>query len=167
MGVFICFRPSFKYYSMWVSLAGALLCISLFISLNEECVLSDVNWGSSTQAHSYKNALQAMMKLANTEEHVKNYRPQLLVLTGNPAARPSLVDFVYNITKGSSLMICGYVVPFSLSFCCFQVSGLGKLRPNILIVGFKANWHSQGVDALNEINDYFGVIQCVAEIFNA
>lgn len=52
-----------------------------------------------------------MMKLANTEEHVKNYRPQLLVLTGNPAARPSLVDFVYNITKGSSLMICGYVVP--------------------------------------------------------
>ncbi|VDK30346.1 unnamed protein product, partial [Anisakis simplex] len=54
-----------------------------------------------------------MIKLANTEEHVKNYRPQLLVLTGNPAARPSLVDFVYNITKGSSLMICGYVVPYA------------------------------------------------------
>lgn len=71
----------------------------------------DVNWGSSTQAHSYKNALLAVQKLANTEEHVKNYRPQILVLTGNPAARPSLVDFVYNITRGSSLMICGYVIP--------------------------------------------------------
>lgn len=77
------------------------------------CIL-DVNWGSSTQAHSYKNALQAMQKLSNTEEHVKNYRPQVLLLSGNPAARPSLVDFVYNITKGSSLMICGFVVPVSI-----------------------------------------------------
>jgi hypothetical protein len=74
-------------------------------------LFSEVNWGSSTQAHSYKNALNAMIKLANTEDHVKNYRPQILVLTGNPVSRASLVDFVYNIGKGSSLMICGYVVP--------------------------------------------------------
>lgn len=40
-----------------------------------------------------------------------------------------------------------------------QVTGLGKLRPNILIVGFKANWYAQGVDGLSEINGYFGVIQ--------
>lgn len=81
----------------------------LFVSLINYII--DVNWGSSTQAHTYKNALQAMQKLANTEEHVKNYRPQVLLLAGNPAARPSLVDFAYNITKGSSLMICGFVVP--------------------------------------------------------
>ena len=42
---------------------------------------------------------------------VKNYRPQLLVLTGDPTARPALVDFVYSVTKGTSLMICGNVVP--------------------------------------------------------
>ncbi|KHN71392.1 Solute carrier family 12 member 2, partial [Toxocara canis] len=96
------FRPGFKYYNMWVSLAGALLCISVMFIISWSTALltffffaviflyilhrkPDVNWGSSTQAHSYKNALQAMIKLANTEEHVKNYRPQLLVLTGNPA----------------------------------------------------------------------------------
>ncbi|CAJ0586210.1 unnamed protein product, partial [Mesorhabditis spiculigera] len=122
------FRPGFKYYNKWVSLAGSILCVVVMFIVSWITALltffffalifiylwhrkPDVNWGSSTQAHSYRNALAGMVKLANTEEHVKNYRPQLLVLTGNPASRPSLVDFVGNITKGNSLMVCGYVVP--------------------------------------------------------
>ncbi|KAM3718078.1 Solute carrier family 12 member [Dirofilaria immitis] len=209
------FRPAFKYYNMWVSLTGALLCISVMFIVSWSTALltffffamlflyilyrkPDVNWGSSTQAHTYKNALQAMQKLANTEEHVKNYRPQVLLLAGNPAARPSLVDFAYNITKGSSLMICGFVVPYEPCDRVFallrkldvqmnewlrkrhvksfyvsvaspslrtgaqtllQVAGLGKLKPNILIAGFKRNWADRGIEGLNEINDYFGVIQ--------
>lgn len=44
------------------------------------------------------------------EEHVKNYRPQILVLTGTPPCRPALIDFVSNITKENSLMICGDVI---------------------------------------------------------
>ncbi|VDM79819.1 unnamed protein product [Strongylus vulgaris] len=117
---------------MWVSLGGALLCIVVMFIISWATALitffcfaalflyilhrkPDVNWGSSTQAHSYKNALAGMIKLSHTEEHVKNYRPQLLVLCGNAAARPSLIDFAYNITKGSSLMICGYVVPYNPS----------------------------------------------------
>ncbi|GMT10099.1 hypothetical protein PFISCL1PPCAC_1396, partial [Pristionchus fissidentatus] len=211
------FRPSFKYYNMWVSAAGAALCfIVMFIISWQTALLTfvffamifiyllykkpDVNWGSSTQAHSYKNALASMVKLANTEEHVKTYRPQILVLSGNPAARPSLVDFVYNITKGSSLMICGYVVPYApsdrvYSVCrkldrqlnewlqrrkiksfygsvanpsvragvqsLLQITGLGRLRPNIVIIGFKTNWCDGGPSEarMKEINDYFGVIQ--------
>lgn len=126
---------------MWVSLLGALLCVSvmfiiswftalltffvfgsLFFYISRRkpgrfwittiaSIFLDVNWGSSQQAHNYRSALQGLTKLDHTDEHVKNYRPQILVLTGNPAARPSLVDLAYNITKGSSLMICGYVVP--------------------------------------------------------
>jgi hypothetical protein len=122
------FRPSFKYYNMWVSLVGAGMCISVMFVVSWSTALltffffalifvylahrkPDVNWGSSTQAHSYRNALQYVTKLERTDEHVKNYRPQILVLSGNPAARPGLADFAYSITKGSSLMRCGYVVP--------------------------------------------------------
>uniref|UniRef100_A0A914WCB5 Solute carrier family 12 member 1 n=1 Tax=Plectus sambesii TaxID=2011161 RepID=A0A914WCB5_9BILA len=200
---------------MWLSLGGALLCLTvmfiiswwtalvtfLFFAMFFLYVLHrkpEVNWGSSTQAHSYKSALQAMLKLTTIEEHVKNFRPQLLVLTGNPAARPSLVDFVNNITKGSSLMICGHVIPYAPSdrvFSCIRkldrqlnewlhkrhvkafyvstanasvragvqtllhLAGLGKLRPNIVIIGFKGNWAEDGADGLDEINEYFGIIQ--------
>lgn len=74
------------------------------------CPFLEVNWGSSTQAHSYKSALQSSLKVAYGDEHVKNYRPQLLVLSGNPVARPALVDFAANITKDNSMLICGDVV---------------------------------------------------------
>ncbi|VDP54889.1 unnamed protein product [Heligmosomoides polygyrus] len=42
-----------------------------------------------------------------------------------------------------------------------QVCGLGKLRPNIILIGFKTNWHRGGPTAqtLAELNEYFGTIQ--------
>ncbi|CAI4226740.1 unnamed protein product [Auanema sp. JU1783] len=211
------FRPSFKYYNMWVSLFGSILCIIVMFVISWVTALitflcfaaiflyllhrkPEVNWGSSTQAHSYKTALAGMIKLANTEEHIKNFRPQFLVLTGNPAARPSLVDFVYNITKGTSLMVCGYVVPYHPSDRVFSVIkkldlqlnewlkkrkvksfytsianaslragaqsllsvvGLGRLKPNIVFIGFKCNWYMGGPteDRLHELTEYFGTIQ--------
>ena len=71
---------------------------------------SDVNWGSSTQAQTYKNALVSVQQLNNVDEHVKNFRPQILVLSGLPSTRPTLVDFAYLITKNLSLMVCGHTV---------------------------------------------------------
>ena len=35
---------------------------------------ADINWGSSTQAHVYRNALQSTIKLVSVMEHVKNFR---------------------------------------------------------------------------------------------
>ncbi len=72
--------------------------------------LEEVNWGSSTQAQTYRTALTSIQQLVHIEEHVKNYRPQILVLTGLPNTRPALVDFAYLICKNNSLMICGHVV---------------------------------------------------------
>uniref|UniRef100_A0A7E4VQV4 AA_permease domain-containing protein n=1 Tax=Panagrellus redivivus TaxID=6233 RepID=A0A7E4VQV4_PANRE len=209
------FRPGFRFYNMWISLAGAILCVCVMFIVSWSTALltflffgglfmyiahrkPDVNWGSSTQAHSYRSALQGVTRLDNTDEHVKNYRPQVLVLTGNPAARPSLVDFASNITKGTSLMVCGYVVPYAPCDSVFavirrlnlqlrewlrkrhiksfyvsianpsiragaqaliQTTGLGRLRPNIVLLGFKQNWAAKGVQGIADINDYFGIIQ--------
>jgi solute carrier family 12 sodium/potassium/chloride transporter 2 len=70
----------------------------------------DVNWGSSTQAQTYKAALNSIQELVHIEEHVKNYRPQILVLSGLPSARPPLIDFGYSICKHLSMMVCGHIV---------------------------------------------------------
>ncbi|EGT41807.1 CBN-NKCC-1 protein [Caenorhabditis brenneri] len=213
------FRPGFKYYNMWISLIGAILCVFVMFIIDWFSALvtffcfgaifmyllhrkPDVNWGSSTQAHSYKNALSAMIKLSTTEEHVKNYRPQVLVLSGNPASRSCLVDFANNITKGNSLLVCGQVVPYDASDRVYgvirrlddvvsiwmrkrhlkafyravahssfrkgaqaliQLTGIAKMRPNIVLMGFKSNWYKAGpTDAnLHEMNEYFGTIQDV------
>ncbi|XP_069071914.1 solute carrier family 12 member 3 [Pleurodeles waltl] len=188
-------RPSFKYYSKWASLFGAVISVVIMFLLTWEAALiaigivifllayvlykkPEANWGSSVQAGSYNMALNYSVGLNQVDEHIKNYRPQCLVLTGPPNFRPALVDFVGTFTKKLSLMICGNVLigPRKQkiqeltssghikwlnkrkirSFYCgliaddlrsgaqmlMQASGLGRMKPNILVMGFKKNWQS-------------------------
>lgn len=205
-------RPSFRYYSPWTGLFGAAISVVLMFLLTWWAALislaliiflfgyvaykkPEVNWGSSVQASTYNMALSYSVSLAGVEDHVKNYRPQCLVLTGPPTLRPALVDFVGSFTKNVSLMICGDIIMEDeksiMSECntnemlkwlnqrkvrsfytafrssslregarhLLQASGLGKLRPNILVMGFKMNWqesNSQDIeDYINTIYDSF------------
>lgn len=85
------FRPSFRYYNMWSSLAGAILCLFVmfitdwFTALVTFLLMGflyiwvlyrkpDVNWGSSTQAQTFRSAIQYVYKLNLLPDHVKNYR---------------------------------------------------------------------------------------------
>lgn len=151
----------------------------------------DVNWGSSTQAQTYKNALISVQQLNNVEEHVKNYRPQILVLTHLPNTRPILVDFAYSLTKNVSLLVCGHIIKgtntqkhraylqhraadwfqkhkikgfYSLidgedfetgARALMQATGVGKLKPNILLMGYKLNWRTCD---RSELTQYFNTV---------
>ncbi|XP_040275654.1 solute carrier family 12 member 3-like [Bufo bufo] len=201
-------RPSFRYYSKWTSLFGAVVSVVIMFLLTWWAAIiavaiifillgyasykkPDVNWGSSVQAGAYKMALTYSVTLTGVQEHVKNFRPQCLVLTGPPNFRPALVDFVSSITKNTSLMICGNVVTDSekvpdseghlrwlntrkvRSFysviqertlragakCLMQVSGLGRLKPNTVVLGYKSDWQKVPGQCLEEyvdiINDSF------------
>lgn len=137
-----------------------------------------MNWGSSTQALTYLNALQHSIRLSGVEDHVKNFRPQCLIMTGAPNARPALLHLVHAFTKNVGLMICGHVhmgprrqamKELSTDLAKYQrwliknkmkafyapvhaedlrdggqylmqAAGLGRMRPNTLVVGFKKNW---------------------------
>lgn len=58
----------------------------------------------------YKSALMSVQQLNRVDDHVKNYCPQILVLSGTPNSRPTLIDFAYLITKNVSLLLCGNIV---------------------------------------------------------
>ncbi|XP_064618818.1 solute carrier family 12 member 3-like [Lineus longissimus] len=203
-------RPAFKYYSMWIALAGSLLCLGVMFVINWWTALitfglvsglyiyvhymkPDVNWGSSTQAHVYRNALQSSLKLVSVLDHVKNFRPQILVLSGFPSSRPALVDFASNITKNISLMVCGHIMEGEQSDYSAQLraypalaynwlkkrkiksfytattakstregvqsliqnTGVGKLRPNTLLMGYKCDWLK---DDPVKVQMYFNII---------
>uniref|UniRef100_A0A4W4FQJ6 Solute carrier family 12 member 10, tandem duplicate 1 n=1 Tax=Electrophorus electricus TaxID=8005 RepID=A0A4W4FQJ6_ELEEL len=173
-------RPSFKYYSRWTALFGAVISVVLMFLLTWWAALitfgiiffllgyvtyrkPKVNWGSSVQAGTYNMALSYSVSLSSVEDHVKNFRPQCLVLTGPPNLRPALVDFVGSFTKNISLMICGDILmvrgPRHLISMILEASGLGKLKPNTLVLGFKSNWKEcspYGLeDYVNTIYDAF------------
>ncbi|MBN3292557.1 S12A3 protein, partial [Polypterus senegalus] len=202
-------RPSFKYYSKWASLFGAIVSVIIMFLLTWWAALiaigivifllcyvlykkPEVNWGSSVQAGSYNMALSYSVGLNEVDEHIKNYRPQCLVLTGPPNFRPAVVDFVGTFTKHLSLMICGNVIISSQNEklhelnsggghikwlnkrkikafynsvvaedlrtgvqMLMQASGLGKIKPNVLVMGFKKNWQTAHP---NTIESYIGII---------
>ncbi|TMS05495.1 Solute carrier family 12 member 3, partial [Larimichthys crocea] len=151
-----------------------------------------VNWGSSVQASSYNMALNQCVGLNHVEDHVKNYRPQCLVLTGPPSSRPALVDLVTCFTKSLSLMMCANVVTSSPSpsvveeassdshvtwlnqrkvksfyrgvvaaelrsgvNMLLQGAGLGRMKPNVLLMGFKKDWCS---DTPQAAHSYIGIL---------
>lgn len=126
-------RPTFKYYNAWISLFGCVLCVAIMFLIDYISSLitlviifalylvvmyrkPEANWGSSTQAQQYKAAVTAVHRLQNVSEHVKNYTPQVLVLTGDPKTRPPLVDFSYLLTKQNSLLFVGNVLPMGLNY---------------------------------------------------
>ncbi|XP_030208903.1 solute carrier family 12 member 2 isoform X1 [Gadus morhua] len=207
-------RPSFKYYNMWVSLAGAILCCGVMFVINWMAALltnaivlglyiyvsykkPDVNWGSSTQALTYHQALTHTLHLSGVEDHIKNFRPQCLVMTGYPNSRPALLNLVHSFTKNVGLMICGHVRTGSRrpnfkelgadhsrfqrwllrnetkafytpvfaddlrqgTQYLLQAAGLGRLRPNTLVFGYKNDWRDgdmMNVETyINMIHDAF------------
>ncbi|XP_026072780.1 solute carrier family 12 member 2 isoform X1 [Carassius auratus] len=207
-------RPSFKYYNKWVSLAGAVLCCVVMFVINWWAALltngivlalyiyvsykkPDVNWGSSTQALMYNKALTHSLHLTGVEDHIKNFRPQCLVMSGYPNSRPALLYLVHAFTKNVGLMVCGHVRtgfrrPNSKDMMneqvryqrwllktrikafytpvfaddlrqgaqyLLQTTGLGRLKPNTLVFGFKNNWRDgemKDVETyINTIHDAF------------
>ena len=96
-------------------------------------IFSEANWGSSTQAQQFVLALKNVQSLNDVPDHVKNYRPKLLVFTGLPIHRQPLVDFGYLITKKLSLMICSHIEPVNMNYSkgtmileYFQISVITK-----------------------------------------
>lgn len=207
-------RPSFKYYNMWVSLVGALVCVVIMFLINWWAALvtiviiialykyvdykkPEANWGSSAQAYTYIRALRFTYRLNTVEDHVKNFRPQCLVLTGNPSSRPDLVHLVSQITRNRGLMVCGQVKigPFgpasgyedswlkerkirSFHTICtapsfregvrimLQTVGLGKMKPNTVIFGFKREWKKLWKDPSERavIKEYVNVVHDAFEL---
>uniref|UniRef100_T1HM58 Uncharacterized protein n=1 Tax=Rhodnius prolixus TaxID=13249 RepID=T1HM58_RHOPR len=212
-------RPSFKYYNAWVSLLGTLLCIAVMFLISWWTALAtffvvvtlylyvsyrkpEVNWGSSTQAQAYYFALRSALELNKVQEHVKNYRPQLLVLSGMPGYRPALTDFANLITKGKSLLLCAMFIKGTHSRRIHEVislkaykwfeqhkvkaffilgedkgageeyvakslmtlSGLGKLKPNTMLMGYKNDWQTC---PKSELDAYFSLIHAAMDSFLA
>ncbi|KAF3426875.1 hypothetical protein E2986_03307 [Frieseomelitta varia] len=201
-------RPTFRYYNTWLSLSGFITCVSIMFLIDWVTSLvtfviifalylivvyrkPDVNWGSSTQAQTYKTALSIVYRLNSIDEHVKNYAPQILALSGAPGARPALLHLANLITKNHSLLISGEIYPTRLSYrlrsmrlrngyawlhqqriksfyhvvedlnfergasALMQATGVGKLAPNVVLMGYKTHWSTCNHKDLQE---YFNVL---------
>lgn len=123
-------RPSFKFYNKWIAFITALLCICILFLLNvlsgaitlfvglvlykyiEVTYVTQQHWaaGSSLNAMQYNSAMKAVVAISHQVEHVKNYRPQFLVLTGSVRERKGLVQLSQLLRKSKGIFIYAEII---------------------------------------------------------
>uniref|UniRef100_A0A8C2YXV8 Solute carrier family 12 member 3 n=1 Tax=Cyclopterus lumpus TaxID=8103 RepID=A0A8C2YXV8_CYCLU len=171
-------RPSFRFYSKWLSLLGSVICVVIMFLLT---------WWAALIAFGV-----VFFLLGYTL-----YKKPVKIMNGSkkqcpPSSRPALVDLVTCFTKDLSLMICGNIVTDGPSASVvekasseshvswlnqrkvrsfyrgvvarelrsgvnmlLQGAGLGRIKPNVLLMGFKKDCCSETPQAAH---NYIGIL---------
>lgn len=118
------FRPSFHYFNWWTAGFGALICgISMFVVdglYAAGCVSILIivfliihyttppkSWGDVSQSLIYHQVRKYLLRLK--QEHVKYWRPQILLFVNDPRRQYELIQFCNSLKKGA-LFILGHVI---------------------------------------------------------
>jgi potassium/chloride transporter 4/5/6 len=160
-------RPRFRYYHWSVSLFGAILCVWMMFAIDWIyalvamlfCLLvfvyathnsHQVKWGDGFQGMKFQLAKNILLHI-DTTMHTKNWRPQILVLTGASSEtekdrplildEPKLLDFVAQLKGGRGITIVGAV-------CAESEDAFGHGGPFVSTGQHKAK-RTDGTDALD------------------
>ncbi|KAI1614636.1 solute carrier family 12 member 2 [Exophiala viscosa] len=118
------FRPSFHYFNWWTAAAGALLsiasmffvdgiaasgsvCILLILIVGIHYTTPPKPWGSISEVLIYHQVRKYLLRLRT--EHVKFWRPQILLFVNDPRRGYKLIQFCNSLKKGA-LFIIGHVI---------------------------------------------------------
>ncbi|OTB07755.1 hypothetical protein M426DRAFT_317648 [Hypoxylon sp. CI-4A] len=118
------FRPAFKFFSWHTAFAGSVLsaagmffidetyaaaaiCVLIFLFLIIHYTSPPKHWGDVSQNLIYHQVRKYLLRLK--PEHIKFWRPQIILLINNPRHHTRLIQFCNSLKKGS-LYILGHVI---------------------------------------------------------
>ncbi|KAJ2079599.1 hypothetical protein H4R24_003671 [Coemansia sp. RSA 988] len=120
------FRPTFHYFKAWTAALGAVGCFTImfFVDITSALMSTGVvvvlflyvhytcppkPWGDVTQSLIYHQCRKYMLRLDLRKDHVKFWRPQILLLVHNPCNSLQLIRFCNALKKGG-LYVIGHVI---------------------------------------------------------
>ena len=114
------FRPRFRYFNKWLSLAGALACLGTMMAVNYRAGIVAIavlfaifqylkrtagpaRWADSRRSYHLQRTREHLLSAANEPEHPRYWRPQILAFSDHPQRRSQLLQFASWIEGGSGL----------------------------------------------------------------
>jgi len=104
------FRPRFRFFNKYLSLAGCLICLAILLALDvENGVVAlaimlliylylkhsarPARWADSSRSHAYSLVRVNLQKMAAVVEHQRDWSPHILIFTNHRETREKLLTF--------------------------------------------------------------------------
>lgn len=119
------FRPSFRFFTWHTCTLGILGCLVMIFLINAIYAFASIafmllllmlihylgpisNWGYISQALIFHQVRKYLLMLDVRKDHVKFWRPQVLLMVANPRSCTGLMTFINDLKK-SGLYVLGHI----------------------------------------------------------
>ncbi|XP_026006494.1 solute carrier family 12 member 9-like [Astatotilapia calliptera] len=119
------FRPSFRFFTWHTCTVGILGCLVMIFLINAIYAFASIafmlvllmlihylgpisNWGYISQALIFHQVRKYLLMLDVRKDHVKFWRPQVLLMVANPRSCTGLMTFINDLKK-SGLYVLGHI----------------------------------------------------------